>query len=596
MRPLRTLLLVVAAPALLSLAGCGLLQGPSNLTVTPSALYLSTSTNQQTVTLTNNSSAAVSWSASSSDSYVTAVPASGTLASGSSTSVTVSVSHYGLSQGQTVSPTVTFNSSAGDATLTVTYQMTIGGLQQCGTLPSTTAISSLGVHAQGAAAAAHLPVAHTADGRAYVPGEVLVTYNLGPAGQGLRALAAQQRRLGADVRARYGLQLLRAGAPGAPDLLHAAQAAAAVTQLRADPRVAAAQLNYYLQPQATVTPTDPDFNQEWTMQEFGLQQAWGIETGATNRTVIAIIDVGVQMNHPDLQAKIVGGCDFYYGDNDPSPGAGIDHGTHVAGIAAAIGDNGVGVAGVAWASNAKIEPIKIFDDSGQGATISMLVDAIRWAAGLPVTGTAVNPNPADVINMSLGVTGDQPVVDRAAQEAYAAGSLLVASAGNHGSGTPYATDPGIMSPANAPDVIAVGSVDSNDHISGFSNTDQSSSTTLALGTGVELMAPGGFEVSGSFTNSCPTSYYGVGAPAYGILSTYTGSKWGCDEGTSMASPFVAGIAALLKSHDPSLGPAQLRADLDAGVLYDSTTMTHSDYGYGIVCADKVLGASTTCGQ
>ena len=325
-----------------------------------------------------------------------------------------------------------------------------------------------------------------------------------------------------------------------------------------------------------------------------MEQAWSTETGASNPTVIAIIDTGVQMNHPDLQAKIVGGCDFYDGDNNPTPGPGIDHGTHVAGIAAAIGNNNRRRRR-RLRPQGPIEPIKIFDDTGAGATTSMLIDAIRWAAGLAVSGTATNPHPADVINMSVGIPGDQPLVDQAATAAFNAGSLLVASSGNYGTGTPYATNPGVMSPANAPDVIAVGSVDSDHQISGFS----AYSTGAGYATGVEVMAPGGFEVSPSYTarNCCLYHYYAGTAPDYGILSTYTGSNYGCDVGTSMASPFVAGVAALLKSHTPSLTPSQLRQTLDDTALF-AGGMTADEYGHGIVCADLALDpfSATQCGR
>lgn len=591
MRSTRNIALTLLGPAVLSLAGCGLLQTSNQLSVSPSSVVLDSSTSQAVVTLSNTGTASTTWTATSSDTHVTVSPAQGPLAAGSGISVTVSVDGNGLSQGQVITPTVTFDSSVGKATLDVRFTMTVGGLAQCGQIPSTLSVASAAPAAPSTVHPTVHPTAVTPDGRSYVPGELLVSYNAGAtpqsAGGGSRAL----QQLSADVRSTYGLQLLRAGTPGAPDLVKASDAPAALARLQADPRVKAAQLNYYLRPMA-LTPNDTYYSQQWNMQEFGLEQAWSTETGTNHRTVIAIIDTGVQMNHPDLQAKIVGGCDFYDGDNNPTPGPNVDHGTHVAGIAAAIGNNNLGVAGVAFGPQVMIEPIKIFDDNGAGATTSMLIDAIRWAAGLPVSGVANNPNPADVINMSIGVENDQPLVDQAATNAYGAGSLLVASAGNYGPGTPYSSNPGVMSPANAPDVMAVGSVDSDHNISGFSTYTIGAGTS----TGVEVMAPGGFEVSGTFTNSCGYQYYGS-ATDYGILSTYTGSNYGCDIGTSMASPYVAGVAALLKSHTPSLTPTQLRQTLDNTALYESG-MNVDEYGKGIVCADLALDPSspTQCGQ
>ncbi len=600
MHSVRNIALALLGPVLLSLAGCGLLQTSNDLTVSPASVTLDSSTSQTVVTLSNTSNTSTSWTTTSSDAHVSVSPALGTIAGGNSAAVTVSVDSNGLSQGQTITPTVTFDSGVGKATLDVSFTMTAGALAQCGTIPSTLSLAAV---ASGAAPASATPrrtphpiphpTAVAPDGRRYVPGEVLVSYNAGAVPQGAGAAAAAIRQLSTDVRSSYGLQLVRAGSPGAPDLLRASDAVAALARLRADPRVSAAQLNYYLKPMA-FTPNDTYYGQEWNLQEFGLEQAWSTETGASNRTVIAVIDTGVQMNHPDLQAKIVGGCDFYSGDNDPSPGPGIDHGTHVAGIAAAIGNNNAGVAGVAFGPQVMIEPIKIFDDTGSGATTSMLVDAIRWAAGLAVSNTATNPNPADVINMSIGVDGAQPLVDQAATAAFNAGSLLLASSGNYGPGTPYVSNPGVLSPANAPDVIAVGSVDSDHQISGFS----AYSTGAGYANGVEVMAPGGFEVSPSYTApNCAYNYYAGTAPDYGILSTYTGSNYGCDVGTSMASPFVAGVAALLKSHTPSLTPTQLRQRLDNTALFE-TGMNSDEYGYGIVCADVALDPSsiTQCGQ
>lgn len=585
------------ALVLLASAGCNLFTPPSHLTVSPATVSLDTATYETVATLHNAGTTSTSWTAASSDvQHLSVSPSSGAIPAGGSAAVSVSVHYYGLSQGQSIAPSITFDSAIGSAVLKVDFSMTGGGLAQCGALPSTLSVASVSGHARTAVAPAGRPVATLPDGRRYVPGEILVDYNASLAPLGAASPAARLQQLAATVRSDYRLQVASPAPAGAPELVRTSDTLSTLRLLQRDPRVKAAQLNYYLRPQAALIPNDPYLNQEWTMQDFGVEQAWVKETGATNATTIAIIDTGIQMDHPDLQAKIVGGCDFYMGDNDPTPGPGVDHGTHVAGIAGAIGDNTIGVAGVAFDVNARIEPIKIFDDTGSYATTSTLIDAIRWAAGLAVSGAAINPHPADVINMSVGVVGDQPLVDTAAQQAFDAGSLLVAASGNWGSGTPYATDPGVLSPANAPAVIAVGSVDSTYQISGFSDTTRDGST-LASGKAVELMAPGGFERTSGYSNGCPTSYGGVAV--YSIVSTYTGSGYGCDSGTSMASPFVAGVAALLKSQNPTWSPTQLRQALDASVLNTGpASMPAAEYGYGIVCADVALNPTngTTCGQ
>src|SRR5690606_36347700 len=211
---------------------------------------------------------------------------------------------------------------------------------------------------------------------------------------------------------------------------------------------------------------------------------------------------------------ILPGWDFYDDDDDTCPGPAnghAEHGTHVAGIAAALGDDAYGVAGVAYGPAVQILPVKVFDASGVNASISDLALAIRWSAGLTVPGVATNSNKAAVINMSLGVSGVYPALSEAAADAWNAGSLLVAAAGNHTGAT---SDPGVLSPANEPCVIAVGSVDSDYDVSTFSNT----------GPQVELVAPGGFSNVGCL------KVFSTMPPPQGH---------GCSSGTSMAAPFVA---------------------------------------------------------
>lgn len=591
MRRARTAGLALLLPALLSLTACKLFQEQgSALTVSPGSVSLNATTSSTSVTLTNTSATSVSWTASTSDTqHVSLSQISGVLAAGASQSVTVYATYYGLSQGQTISPTVTFSGgTAGNAVLTVNFTMTIGGLAQCGTLPST---ASQPTAARPAPARAMLP-----DGRSYVPHELLVAYTGGPGAQAAGSAVPALAATGAAVRSDYGLKLLRAGGIGAPDLVRVQDARAAQARLQSDPRVLYAELNVYLKPMAT-NPGDAYFSDEWNMSEFGMEQAWDTEKGGSNPTVIAVVDTGVQLDHPDLQGKIIGGCDFQAGDNDPSSGPGVDHGTHVAGIAGAIGGNGIGVAGVAYALNAKIEPVKIFDASGNYATLSALVNGILWAAGVHIDGVADNPNPADVINMSVGVDGNYKSVNDAAATAFGNGSLLVAAAGNH---DPGVTDPSltsVTSPGNAYYVIAVGSVDSDYAASEFSNYDSSLQQRSDF-SGVELMAPGGLEASGAFTSNLCFPAVTIGnTTGYEIPSTYTGSSYGCESGTSMATPFVAGIAALLRSQSPGRTPTQLRSILDAAVKPGSAP-DPTVYGYGVVCADVAVNPSSTtvCGQ
>ena len=141
--------------------------------------------------------------------------------------------------------------------------------------------------------------------------------------------------------------------------------------------------------------------------------------------------------------------------------------------------------------------------------------------------------------------------------------VLFASAGNNGV-------TGVQSPANAPDVIAVGSVNSSRQRSAFS----------ATGPELDLMAPGGIGPA-----SCGS-----------VPSTFPNSTYACLQGTSMASPFAAGVAALLLGQDPTLTPTEIKVQLTSTALFDAGFMTENEYGSGIVCADAALGLATQCGK
>jgi len=347
--------------------------------------------------------------------------------------------------------------------------------------------------------------------------------------------------------------------------------------LEKDPRVEYAEPNYYLE--LLSTPNDSLYDEQWNMWDFGLEEAWDIETG-DNEVVVAVIDSSVYTEHEDLASKILPGCDFHNKDNDPNPQAHntekSSHGTHVAGIIAAVGNNNKGVTGVGYGKGIKILPIKMFDDAGITGTISELIDGILWAAGISLPGVGKNPNPADIINMSVGtyaaIIGQDGLksINEATSQAKAKGILLFSASGNDGNSNE------IFFPAGDENVIAIGSVDSNMERSYFSNYNVDGPT-------VDLMAPGGFYKETICGNSKT------------IRSTFPNNDYGCLAGTSMATPFVSGVAALILSHEPGLSAEQVKAKLLASALY-SNDMSHAEYGAGIVCADKALGASTQCGK
>ena len=268
---------------------------------------------------------------------------------------------------------------------------------------------------------------------------------------------------------------------------------------------------------------DPLAKRQWAIQRIGLAKAWDVETGKAG-VVVAVIDTGVALRHPDLTGKLVQGVDVVNDDDDPMDDEG--HGTHVAGTVAAAANNRVGVAGVAW--GAKVMPVKVLGVNGQGGTCQVAVGMAEAAQ-----------RGAQVLNLSLGGPYACPVAYRAAVElATAKGALVVASSGNDGmSGAPDAA------PANCDGVLGVGATDARDRPGRFSS----------FGPTVDVSAPGVAIVS---TTIDPKT----GKHGYGAM-----------QGTSMAAPHVAGLAALLKSRHPAWTPAQVA---------DRITRTSDDLGVG----------------
>ncbi|OGD14877.1 MAG: hypothetical protein A2W20_04225 [Candidatus Aminicenantes bacterium RBG_16_66_30] len=238
-------------------------------------------------------------------------------------------------------------------------------------------------------------------------------------------------------------------------------------------------------------------------------EAWDVAKGDAE-VVIAVLDTGVDMMHPDLAAKIVSsGRDFANDDDDA-----IDdhwHGTHVAGIAAASTGNGAGIAGVAWSCG--ILPVKVVDENGDGY-YSWIIDGIIWATD----------QGADVINISLGGEVPDPFLEDACQYAHDHGVVIAAAAGNDAGGVLY--------PAAYDDtVLAVAASDYNDAIASFSN----------FGPEVDVAAPGVWILS-----PAPLNYVGAGQLPYIFGS-----------GTSAAAPHVAGLAALIRSVKPDLTAGEI---------------------------------------
>ncbi|MEW6102810.1 MAG: S8 family serine peptidase [bacterium] len=276
-----------------------------------------------------------------------------------------------------------------------------------------------------------------------------------------------------------------------------------VYELSKDPNVVYAEPNYIRK--ICITPNDPYFNQQWGLNKISAPSAWEIEKGSSS-VIVAILDTGIDYNHSDLNGKVIKGYDFVNNDNDPMDDhdyslTGHSHGTHVAGIAGAETNNGTGTAGIAW--DCKLLAVKCFNYKGEGEDPDIAL-AIRYAADY---------NGVKVINMSFGDTDFSQTLKEACDYAYGRGTLLVAAAGNKGNAT-------MFYPAAYDNVMAVSATNQNDQKASFSN----------YGDWVDVASPGDRIYSTVRTN-------------YG----YYDEK----NGTSMASPFVAGLGGLLFSKNPS---------------------------------------------
>jgi subtilisin family serine protease len=277
------------------------------------------------------------------------------------------------------------------------------------------------------------------------------------------------------------------------------------------------------------TPKDPLYSKQWHLKKIQASKAWDQTKGASS-VIVAVIDGGVQLNHPDLVGKIVYPYNTVSGGTSFPPN---DHATHVAGIIAAT-LNQSGGAGVA--PNVKIMPINVF--SGDSANMFDVAEAIIYAADHNV----------DIINMSLGGYRYSYTLDSAAEYAKSKGILLIAAAGNED--TNYESYPAALDA-----VLGVSALNSSDIITDFSNFGH---------------------------------YIDFAAPGEGIYSTISKSKFSAMNGTSMASPIVAGVAALILSKNPLLTSTQVEAVLKKSSVDLGSSGWDSLYGYGRVDAYRSL--------
>lgn len=311
----------------------------------------------------------------------------------------------------------------------------------------------------------------------------------------------------------------------------------------------------------TESTNDPFFSYQYALENTGQQigsipgsphgteradikatAAWE-ETKGEAEVIIAVIDTGIDFQHPDLVNKIQnGGYDFINSDDDPTDDN--FHGTFVSGIAAAETNNGEGIAGVAW--NCMVLPLKAFDDTGSGP-YSAIIDAIVYAAD----------NGADVINISAGGP-DDPSLESAVEYAHNLGVLIVASAGND-------SEPVLFPAAYDDYCLAVAATDYDDNRAVWSN----------LGPEIDVAAPGE-----SILGPAPLWYFGDGSLPYGF-----------GDGTSMAAPHVAGLGALIKSLKPWLTVDEIMDVIrfSADDINSVDFPGKDDYiGYGRINMEKAL--------
>jgi len=274
---------------------------------------------------------------------------------------------------------------------------------------------------------------------------------------------------------------------------------------------------------------------QWNLPLIHADKAWQATTGDP-AVVIAVVDTGVDLNHPDLKGKLVEGYNVLTGSNNPQDDNG--HGTHCAGIIAARTNNTEGIAGVDWGS--KIMPIKAMAADGTGSVVD-IADGVIWAVD----------HGASIINLSLGDYNDSEYLHDAIRYATAKGASVFAAMGNDG-----VEDPSF--PAAYEECIAVAANDENTETASFSNF-------------------------GAHTS--------VSAPGVAIPSTYPNQRYVALSGTSMATPHVAGVAGLLKSVNPKLTPADIRKILESTADDLGPEGKDEYYGYGQINVAKAVAAA-----
>ena len=362
---------------------------------------------------------------------------------------------------------------------------------------------------------------------------------------------------------------------------------ALIASLSKDPAVEYAVENVLLH--AAFTPTDPEYSKQWHYFEavagINLPSAWDLSTGVGVR--VAVLDSGYRP-HRDLLANLVGGYDFISdpfisNDGDGRDAIALDegdaseagscspgslpsfsswHGTHVAGTIAAVTNNATGVAGVAF--GAKVVPVRVLGRCG--GLLSDVAEAAIWAAGGSVAGVPANANPAKVLNLSLSAPAACNAFAQATINAVRSlGAVVIAAAGNGN------TDAKESLPANCDGVVVVAAVARNGNKASYSN----------FGDIVDVAAPGGELAQGKASAVLSTSNNGSGPPGIDALAY--------EQGTSMSTAHVSGVAALMLARSRGLTPDKIE-DVLKSTARPVFSTTSCKCGTGIVNAFDAVNA------
>ncbi len=337
--------------------------------------------------------------------------------------------------------------------------------------------------------------------------------------------------------------------------------------------IASADLNYRRYHSAI--PNDPAYSdyQAWNYELIGIPEAWDTTTGSDD-VIVAVIDTGALLDHPDLDGRLISGYDFISDSSSSNDGDGIDsdpsdpgdstvagessfHGTQVSGIIGATTNNATGVSGITWSG--KIMPLRTLGIDG--GTSYDIIQAVRYAAGLSNDSGTLPDTPADIINLSLGGTGYSESEQDLYTQLQNSGIIVIASAGNYGSS--------IQSyPAAYDGVFSVSAVDADGNLASYSS----------YGSSIDVAAPGGDDLDYVYSTNGDDSKGSI-EPDYAGM-----------QGTSVSAPHVTGVAALIKALRPELTSNDFDSLLRNGLI--TTDLGNSgrddDYGYGLIDAASAV--------